>query len=60
MYDQFSLGWLLEEAGFGEIARCEAGTSRIEGWKAFGLDTEPDGSPYKAFSAYLEARRPPA
>jgi SAM-dependent methyltransferase len=60
MYDRFSLGWLLEETGFTDVAACEAGTSRIEGWNAFGLDVEPDGSPYKPHSAYLEARRPKA
>lgn len=59
MYDRFSLARLLEASGLEAVARREAGTSAIEGWAAFGLDTEPDGSPYKPFSLYLEARRPP-
>lgn len=58
MYDRFSLGRLLADAGFVNVEVFDAGTSRIEGWAALGLDTEPDGSPYKPGSAYVEARRP--
>lgn len=58
MYDRFSLSALLADVGFVEIATFGADTSRIEGWAAFHLDTEPDGSPYKPASLYVEARRP--
>lgn len=58
MYDRFSLAWLLEEAGFDGVVLRGAGTSGVEGWTAFGLDSEPDGSPYKPLSLYVEARRP--
>jgi predicted SAM-dependent methyltransferase len=58
MYDQFSLGRLLEESGFLDVRALDVTTSRIEGWNAFGLDVEPDGSPYKPGSLYIEGRRP--
>jgi SAM-dependent methyltransferase len=58
MYDRHSLGRLLAEAGFVGVEKLDAATSRIEGWTGFGLDTEPDGSPYKPGSLYLEGRRP--
>jgi SAM-dependent methyltransferase len=60
MYDRHSLGRLLSDAGFTEIEAVDASTSRIEGWTGFHLDTEPDGSPYKPGSLYVEARRPRA
>lgn len=58
MYDRFSLRWLLADAGFVGVETLDEGTSRIEGWTAFRLDTEEDGSPYKPGSAYVEAQRP--
>jgi ubiquinone/menaquinone biosynthesis C-methylase UbiE len=58
MYDRFSLARRLRAAGFESIAVEEANTSRISGWKSFGLDTERDGSPYKPGSLYEEAQKP--
>jgi SAM-dependent methyltransferase len=58
MYDRFSLGRLLGDAGFVNAKTFDAGTSQIEGWVAFCLDTQEDGSPYKPSSAYVEALRP--
>lgn len=58
MYDRYSLARRLRAAGFENIAVCEAHTSRVSDWNAFGLDTEPDGSAYKPGSLYVEAERP--
>jgi SAM-dependent methyltransferase len=58
MYDRFTLEEVLRRAGFIDMTVCSAHTSRIEGWNTFGLDTEPDGSVYKAHSLYMEAVRP--
>ena len=60
MYDRHSLGRLLADAGFVGMETLDESTSRIEGWTGFRLDTEPDGSPYKPGSLYVEARRPQA
>ncbi len=58
MYDRFSLAALLREVGFVDVARCDATSSRVDGWSCFHLDTEPDGSIYKPGSLYVEGRRP--
>jgi len=58
MYDRFSLERLLKDTGFAAIGRFDAATSQIHGWTSFGLDLEPDGSPYKPGSLYLEGTRP--
>jgi SAM-dependent methyltransferase len=58
MYDRFSLGRLLEETGFVEARPFDAAMSQIDRWNSFGLDIEPDGTPYKPGSLYLEAKRP--
>jgi SAM-dependent methyltransferase len=58
MYDRFSLGRLLEKTGYAEVRPFAATTSQIGGWNSFGLDLEPDGTPYKPGSLYLEAKRP--
>lgn len=57
MYDQFSLGQLVREAGFYDTQVLNATTSQIAGWHEFHLDTELDGAPYKAGSLYLEGRK---
>jgi SAM-dependent methyltransferase len=57
MYDRFSLGALLREVGFADVAQFDAQTSRVEGWSSFHLDTNPDGSIYKPGSLYMEGRR---
>src|SRR5437868_1556970 len=58
MYDRFSLSRLLEQTGFVDIATADHRSSRIRGWDSFKLDVEPDGSPYKPGSLYIEASRP--
>ena len=57
MYDAYSLGKTLQEAGFSNPQRREAGESAIPDWKGFNLDTEPDGTAYKPDSLYLEATK---
>jgi predicted SAM-dependent methyltransferase len=57
MYDSHSLGAALTEAGFIQPRACSAHESSIPGWLDFHLDTEPDGSIYKADSLYMEARK---
>ncbi len=57
MYDRISLESLLRETGFINIHLCDATTSRIAGWPEFRLDTEPNGSPYKPGSVYIEGMR---
>lgn len=58
MYDGYSLGQLLEEAGFRNPMRCTALESQVENWPEYGLDQEPDGKAYKPGSLYMEARKP--
>jgi predicted SAM-dependent methyltransferase len=58
MYDFYSLGKLLEGAGFQEARKVEAMESRIQGWAAFHLDSDAGGGVYKADSMYVEAVKP--
>jgi len=55
MYDEHSLGHLLRSAGFQDIRRCGAVTSATDGWAAWTLDTDDDGSERKPGSLYMEA-----
>lgn len=57
MYDRFSLGELLRASGFERVRDLTPTTSQIGDWKAFNLDTEPDGTTYKPDSLYLEGSR---
>jgi predicted SAM-dependent methyltransferase len=57
MYDRYSLGRLLEAAGFKSPRTVGPAESVIPGWLRFGLDTETDGSVYKPDSLYMEAKR---
>jgi SAM-dependent methyltransferase len=57
MYDRFSVCRALREAGFAAPRICRADESRIPGWSAFHLDTNPDGTVYKADSIYCEAEK---
>ena len=59
MYDRFSAGQALRDAGFEAIQVKDASTSGLAGWRDFNLDTEPDGEVYLPFSLYIEGRRPP-
>jgi SAM-dependent methyltransferase len=57
MYDRVSLEWLVRDAGLKPTGTYTHDTSAIEGWRDFGLDTEPDGTAYKTDSLYMEAMR---
>lgn len=54
-YDEYSMCRLLQEAGFHDMQRVDAATSRIKGWARFALDTNEDGTVYKTGSIYMEA-----
>ncbi|MGQ0810074.1 MAG: class I SAM-dependent methyltransferase [Nitrospiraceae bacterium] len=58
MYDRYSLGRLLAQAGFQSVRRCGPSESQIPDWSTYHLDTEPDGSTYKPDSLYMEAVKP--
>lgn len=55
IYDKHSLGDLLTEVGFTAVRTEEPVTSRIAGWKDFGLDADPDGRVDMPGSLYMEA-----
>jgi hypothetical protein len=55
MYDRFSLGRILQRAGFAEPVAMEAHESKIPSWTAYCMDTEPDGTIYKPDSLFMEA-----
>lgn len=57
LYDRVNLGALLQEAGYRDIRVERFDSSRIEGWRAYGLDTDASGGQYKPGSLYLEASR---
>lgn len=56
MYDRFSLGRLLEEAGFSEVAVARPGESRIPGFGRFSLEIE-SGNVRKPDSLFVEGVR---
>lgn len=58
MYDRFSLGRALVDAGFSLPQQVGPAESSIPRWVEYNLDTEPDGSTYKPDSIYMEATRP--
>lgn len=58
MYDRVSLSDLLAEAGFVDIRRTDAMTSRIPGFGSAGLDADETGRPRKPDSLYVEGARP--
>jgi predicted SAM-dependent methyltransferase len=57
MYDRYSLLKLLREVGFEGPQLFSPSQSQIPNWTDFHLDTEPDGTIYKPFSLYAEARK---
>jgi SAM-dependent methyltransferase len=57
MYDATSLGTVLTRVGFSNCTVRTAVTSAVPGWKAFRLDANDDGVPYKPESLYMEAIR---
>ena len=55
MYDRYSLGRALEQAGFTSPRKVGPTESAVPNWTIFDLDTEPDGRTYKPDSLYMEA-----
>lgn len=55
MYNEFTLSDLLEQAGFRQCVKRNERDSYDSDWSKFELDTNPDGSPYKQISLYIEA-----
>lgn len=55
MYDGRTLAGLLKETGFSRTEVLEYNRSHVGGWEQFGLDSLPDGTPYKKDSLYIEA-----
>lgn len=58
MYDQYSLGKLLDICGFQNIRACSANESGIEDFYKYHLDADIDGSIYKPDSFFIEAVAP--
>lgn len=57
MYDSFSLGRLLRNAGFQDVKRCHADESDIPHFNSYLLDINPDGSVRKPDSLFMEGRK---
>jgi SAM-dependent methyltransferase len=57
MYDELFLRDVLEQVGFTQVRRMTAQTSDIPDFARYGLDVEPDGTPWKGVSLYVEARK---
>jgi predicted SAM-dependent methyltransferase/tetratricopeptide (TPR) repeat protein len=55
MYDRFSLGKLLKDAGFVDINVCNADESLIPNFNSYHLDLESDGMVRKPDSLFMEA-----
>jgi predicted SAM-dependent methyltransferase len=58
MYDAYSLGQLLQRAGFCKSQRRAATESQIPDWAEYQLDSEQDGTTYKPDSLFMEAVKP--
>lgn len=58
MYDRFSLGRLMLEAGFCEPVARSPTDSAISDWRRFDLDTHPDGTVNKPDLFFMEAKKP--
>lgn len=57
MYDRYSLRILFEKVGFNGISLRTAFDSYLPEWRQYNLDSEPDGTQYKADSLYMEATK---
>ncbi len=57
MYDRWSLGRLLGEAGFQDVRVTSADASDIPGFQGYHLDCDADGRVRKQDSLYMEARK---
>jgi SAM-dependent methyltransferase len=58
MYDRYSLGNLLEGAGFESPIQQTATSSLIPNWREYQLDADPDGKAHKPDSLFMEAIKP--
>jgi predicted SAM-dependent methyltransferase len=58
MYDRYSLGKLLREAGFAEVELCSPTTSRILHFSEYQLDVDEHGMVRKPDSLFMEAMKP--
>ena len=58
MYDRFSLGRLLTQAGFVEVRQCSAAESGIPRFREYLLDETSAGKVRKPDSLFMEARKP--
>ena len=54
MYDSYSLGLVLVQAGFNDVQRCSPTQSKIPGWDKYFLDIDPDGFIHSPCSLYME------
>ena len=54
MYDRYSLGKILTEAGFRNVAVQSAQSSQIPDFASYGLDVMPDGQIRKPDSLFME------
>ena len=57
-YDRFSIGVLLKQAGFVQVAALDACSSQILNWGSFHLDVAEDGRVLKPDLLYVEAQKP--
>ena len=57
MYDRYSLGLLLQKAGFQSVRVCQADQSDIPAFDTYLLDLEANGSVRKPDSLFMEARK---
>jgi ubiquinone/menaquinone biosynthesis C-methylase UbiE len=57
MYDRHSMAAILTGIGFHDVRVEDHNTSRIKDWMEYELDTNPDGTPYKRVSLYMEAMK---
>ena len=57
MYDETSLGRVLQNSGFVDISRRSFNDSDIPLWTGYGLETE-NGHEYKPETLYMECRKP--
>ncbi len=58
MYDRYSLGRLLQEAGFRRGRVCRADESEVPNFNRYLLDIEANGAVRKPDSFFMEARKP--
>ena len=55
MYDRYGLSLLMKDCGFADVRYMAFNESRIPAFREDGLDSNPDGQPYKNISIYCEA-----